>query len=93
MIFNMGFFTLYEVKTLVDNYMTVKEAAEKWNVNVRTVQMMCAEGRIEQVAKFGRSWAIPVSAEKPVDNRIITGKYKNWRKKNRKENKQEPHKK
>jgi hypothetical protein len=55
--------------------------------------MMCAEGRIEHVAKFGRSWAIPVSAEKPVDNRIITGEYKNWRKKNRKEDKQESRKK
>jgi hypothetical protein len=83
MIFNMRFFSLYEVKTLVDNYMTVKDAAPKWDVNVRTVQMMCVEGRIEQVAKFGRLWAIPVSAEKPVDNRIITGKYKNWRKKSK----------
>jgi hypothetical protein len=38
-------------------------------------------------------WAIPVSIEKPVDNRIITGEYENWRKKNHKEDKQESHKK
>ena len=34
---------------------------------------MCAEGRIAGVTKFGRAWAIPVDADKPKDNRIITG--------------------
>jgi hypothetical protein len=32
---------------------------------------------------------ILVNAEKPVDNRIVTGEYKNCRKKNHKEDKQE----
>lgn len=41
---------------------------------------MCAEGHIPGAVKFGRSWAIPEDAEKPVDGRVTTGEYKNWRK-------------
>ena len=32
-------------------------------------------------AKLGREWAIPVDAERPTDERVTTGEYKNWRKK------------
>jgi excisionase family DNA binding protein len=80
------YYTLYgismirEVKNLIDSYMTVKEAAEKWNLNVRTVQMMCADGRLENVVRFGNSWAIPSDVQPPADKRIRSGKYKNWRK-------------
>jgi excisionase family DNA binding protein len=72
---------IHEVRNLIDKYMTVKETAEKWNLNVRTVQMMCADGRLENVVRFGNSWAIPCETEPPVDKRIKSGKYKNWRKK------------
>lgn len=65
---------------MIEGYITVKEIAMKWNVNPRTVQIMCAEGKIEGVTKFGKSWAIPVNAVKPTDNRITSGEYKNWRK-------------
>ena len=30
--------------------------------------------------------AIPVNAEKPTDNRVTSGEYKNWRNKNKKDN-------
>ena len=30
---------------------------------------------IPGVVKFGRAWAIPMDAEKPVDKRIKSGKY------------------
>ena len=50
-------------------YMTVREAARRWNVTERPVQRLCAEGRIESAAKFGGSWGIPVSAHKPDDPR------------------------
>jgi hypothetical protein len=56
-------------------YMTIKEAAEKWNLSVRRVQTMCNEDMIEGVVKFGHVWALPKDAEKPVDHRIKTGKY------------------
>ena len=48
-------------------YMTIKEAAEKWNLSVRRVQTICNEGMVLGVVKFGNSWAIPKDAEKPVD--------------------------
>lgn len=67
---------------MLAGYLTVKETAEKWNINPRTVQTMCNDGRIENAKKFGKVWAIPQDAEKPIDKRIVSGKYKNWRKKN-----------
>lgn len=56
-------------------YMTIQEAAEKWNVSVRRAQAICVAGLIPGTIKFGRSWAIPKDAEKPVDHRIKSGKY------------------
>lgn len=41
---------------------------------------MCVNGDIPGVVKFGCSWAIPESAERPNDGRITTGEYKHWRK-------------
>lgn len=63
------------------DYLTIKQAAEKWSISKRRIQILCREGRIDDVVKFGRVWAIPVDAEKPVDARITTGEYVNWRKK------------
>ncbi len=53
------------------NYMTTKEAVEKWNISERRIRQLLAEGRIEGAVKVGSSWNIPVDAEKPVDKRII----------------------
>lgn len=57
------------------DYMTIKEAAEKWGLSIRRVQTICNEGMVPGVMKFGREWAIPGDAEKPIDHRIKTGKY------------------
>ncbi len=56
-------------------YMTVKEAAQKWELSVRRVQLLCVEGRIRGAVKYASVWAIPKDAEKPKDERINTGKY------------------
>jgi len=56
-------------------YMTIKEAAEKWELSIRRVQTICNEGVVEGVVKFGHAWAIPKDAKKPIDKRIKTGKY------------------
>lgn len=64
---------------MLAGFMTVTETAEKWNLNRRTIQIMCREGRIEGAAKFGKYWAIPIDAERPQDHRIISGQYINWR--------------
>ena len=50
-------------------YITVQEAAKKWKISERLVQKYCAEGRIDGLCKFGKSWGIPVSAVKPQDPR------------------------
>ena len=56
-------------------YMTIIEASKKWNLSTRRIQTLCSENRIDGAMKFGRVWAIPIDAEKPVDHRIKTGKY------------------
>lgn len=56
-------------------YMTIKEAAAKWNLSARRVQTICNEGMIDGVVKFGHVWAIPKEAEKPIDKRVKSGKY------------------
>lgn len=66
---------------MLEQYLTVKETAEKWSINSRTVQTMCNDGRIPNAKKFGKAWAIPDDVEKPVDKRVISGNYKDWRKK------------
>lgn len=60
---------------MVEGYATVKEIAEKWGLKVRTVQIMCANGRIEGAVKFGRDWAIPADTAKPTDKRVVSGIY------------------
>ena len=67
----------------MDDYLTIREVAEKWNLTARRVQKMCADELIPGVKKFGNAWAIPKDAEKPVDGRVKSGAYVNWRKKNK----------
>lgn len=56
-------------------YMSIMEAAYKWGITPRRIQVLCAEGRIEGAARLGRAWAIPKSAQKPKDGRVRNGKY------------------
>lgn len=51
------------------DYMTAKEAAQKWGISERRVQVLCKQGRIEGVARLGKSWAILINAKKPSDAR------------------------
>lgn len=50
-------------------YMTASEAAEKWNISQRRVQILCNQGRIIGIFKLGDAWAIPKEAQKPSDKR------------------------
>ncbi|NLL05740.1 MAG: helix-turn-helix domain-containing protein [Clostridiaceae bacterium] len=52
------------------DYMTAKEAAEKWAITPRRVQVLCAQGKIPGAVRFGVTWAIPKDAVKPKDGRI-----------------------
>jgi excisionase family DNA binding protein len=55
-------------------YITVKQASERWGISDRRVRVLCAEGRIEGVVKEGRSYLIPEDAFKPIDGRSLRGK-------------------
>ena len=66
---------------MIEGYVTVKDMSERWGITPRTVQILCSEGKIEGVTRFGNAWAIPINAEKPTDGRVTTGEYRNWRKK------------
>ena len=59
----------------MDEYMTIKDAAQKWGIGERRINTLCKEGRIEGAVKFGNSWAIPSASTKPTDRRIKSGRY------------------
>lgn len=50
----------------MNGYITVQEAAEKWGVTPRQVQILCKENRITGATRMSRIWIIPESAEKPT---------------------------
>jgi excisionase family DNA binding protein len=50
-------------------YLTVTQAAEKWNVSTRRVRLLCANGEIEGVIRKGNLYMIPCDTEKPLDKR------------------------
>ena len=56
-------------------YITIKEASDKWGLSVRRVQSLCSEDQIDGAIRFSGVWAIPSMAQKPVDHRIKSGKY------------------
>lgn len=56
------------------NIMSAREAAKLWGISDRRVAVLCKEGRIEGAFKEGRSWFIPIDAEKPVDRRIVNNR-------------------
>ncbi len=47
------------------NYYTSSEAAEKWHISQRRVQVLCNEGRIQGAVLISNRWFIPISTEKP----------------------------
>lgn len=53
-------------------YITVKEAAEKWGVSIRRVQYLCKHDMIPNTVRFAKIWGIPKEAEKPIDGRCKT---------------------
>lgn len=56
-------------------YLSSKEAADKWGISERRVQILCNQDRIVGVIRIGSTWGIPDDAEKPKDARIKSGKY------------------
>ena len=46
-------------------YITVKEAADKWNTSVQIVRRLCRQERIPGVVQTDGAWLIPEDAKKP----------------------------
>jgi len=53
-------------------FITAAQAAKKWNISQRRVQVLCSSGRIKGIFKLGENWAIPVQTPKPEDARYKT---------------------
>jgi len=56
----------------MDSYITAAEAAAKWDITARRVQLYCAEDRIPGAVKHSGIWLIPSNATRP--DRIKSGK-------------------
>lgn len=52
-------------------FMTTKEAVQKWNISERRIRRLLQDGRIEGAVKVGNNWNIPINANKPVDKRSV----------------------
>ena len=53
-------------------YISTKEAAQKWGISERRVRSLCADGKIEGAARCGDwVWSIPVGTQKPADGRTL----------------------
>ena len=50
-------------------YMTLKEAGEKWGISARQINYYCVAGRIPGAVTMATLWVIPNDAKKPVDGR------------------------
>ena len=50
----------------MNGYMTVQEAAEKWGVTPRQVQILCKESRIAAAARMSQGWIVPGYADEPA---------------------------
>lgn len=58
------------------NYLSIRQTSEKWGVSARRIQILCSQNRIPGATKIGYTWVVPTDAEKPLDARIKSGKYK-----------------
>ena len=56
------------------DYITSKEASEKWGVTIRQMGYYCSGGRIPGAVKMAGGWLIPKDAQKPIDGRTKQGK-------------------
>ena len=59
----------------MEEYMSIQQAAEKWGISERRIQVLCGEERVPGAFRIGRVWVIPSDAQKPMDARIKSGKY------------------
>lgn len=68
-----------EVSNELKDFVTVKQYAAMHDKSIPMIKVLCREGRINGVVRFGeRAWMIPKDAVYPDDNRVTAGgRYKN----------------
>ena len=54
-------------------FISAREAADKWGISQGSVQVLCTENRIRNASKIGDVWFIPAGAQKPVDAKTNCG--------------------
>lgn len=50
----------------LNGYITAQEAAQKWGVTSRQVQILCKENRVPGASRMSRIWIIPEDEKKPT---------------------------
>jgi len=58
------------------NFISARQAAEKWNITDRQVQSLCLQDKIKGATRLGREWLIPKDAPIPIDGRTKEAKHK-----------------
>lgn len=53
----------------MNGFITVQEAAIKWGITPRQVQILCKSDRINGATRMSRIWVIPEDAKKPTKNK------------------------
>ena len=56
------------------DYMTLKEASERWGISSRQINYYCTDGRIPGAVKMAGVWLIPKNADNPADRRYKQSK-------------------
>ena len=56
------------------DYITLKEASEKWGVIPRRINYYCVSDRIPGTMKMATIWLFPKDAAKPADKRYKVNK-------------------
>lgn len=56
------------------DYLTVKEAGERWSISGRMVTVYCNNGKVKGAVKKGNLWLIPADAGEPLDGRTIAAR-------------------
>lgn len=51
-------------------YISAQQAAQKWGISKRRVQILCADQRIKGATRIGNMWVVPDYAKKPTDARL-----------------------
>lgn len=57
----------------MNGFITVQEAADKWGITPRQVQILCKNNRIKGATRLSRIWIIPERAEKPTADKRRAG--------------------